>query len=572
MKWVRRLAVVLFYFFVALLALDQLMWHFTTAMPGIVQLQASNDLQPSEFDIFFWNLWWVRHAIFDLHVSPLYTNYVVYPFVSPLAGHTLALLWGFVSAPFQLIFGLIPTFNAILVLSFVLAGVAMYAFVRRHVQRVSVALLAGLIFAFTPAMVQRASLGHLDKLSIFWLPLCLLLWDKVIETRRWTWAVITGLCLYLAWLTDFQQTMWALLLLGLYVLYTLLKPQRRGDIEDHGKLPVSVSPWLVVIMLASLFIPALFAPLPQLLAANQLNYPPARVEDTAYFAFSVQNLVTRSDNGDFTIGLLLPLLTVLSIPFIKRDGERWFWLSVGLGCFVLALGPFVEIGGTRLDLPYALLHRLLGSQYRTPMRFMTPAVLAWAMVVCLTLDRSVFRWKRLADRVWVQRGVVAGLMVLFIWDYNLAQPFPITTMPDYQAYRSIAQQPGDFAVLEVPIGVRTGFAMVGRGETLQYYAPFHQHPTPTGYLSRLPNEVLDTFYSDPLLGALTLSHGLPPQAEVDARLSQMIKDWNIGYVVLHTELLEKGRIKSFGDLLNRQPLLEKVGEEGPLVIYQARGD
>jgi hypothetical protein len=90
-------------------------------------------------------------------------------------------------------------------------------------------------------------------------------------------------------------------------------------------------------------------------------------------------------------------------------------------------------------------------------------------------------------------------------------------------------------------------------------------------LSRLPNEVLDHFYSDPLLGALTLSHGLPPQAEVDAQLSQLIQDWNLGYVVLHRELLEQGRIKSFGDLLNRQPLLEKVGEEGPLVIYKTRG-
>ncbi len=66
--------------------------------------------------------------------------------------------------------------------------------------------------------------------------------------------------------------------------------------------------------------------------------------------------------------------------------------------------------------------------------------------------------------------------------------------------------------------------MVGRGEYLQYYAPVHQHPIFSGYLSRLPNEVLDYFYSDPLLGALTLSHGLPPQAEVDAQLSQLIQD------------------------------------------------
>jgi hypothetical protein len=572
MKWVRRVAVVGFYGIVAGVALNALIANFTTAMPGIVKVQASNEIQPSEFDIFLWNLWWVRHAIFDLHVSPLYTNYVVYPFVSPLAGHTLALLWGFVSAPFQMIFGLIPTFNAIIVLAFVLAATAMYAFVRRHVERASVALLAGLIFAFPPAMVQRASVGHLDKLSIFWLPVCLLLWDKVIETHRWTWAVIAGLCLYLSWLTDFQQMMWTLLLLGPYVIFTFLRMNSKVDKPGMLKSASAVEFIRLVAPLALAFIiPALFAPLPQLLEANKLNYPPARVEDTAYFAFQVQNLFTRSDNGDFTIGLLLPVLTLLSLPFIRRDGERWFWLIVGLGCFLLALGPFIEIGGTRIDLPYALLHRLLGNQYRTPMRFMTPAVLALTMVVCLTLARSVFRWKWLVDRVNVQRALVVGLMVLFVWDYRLLNPFPITTLPDYQAYRSIAQTPGDFAVLELPIGVRTGFAMVGRGEYLQYYAPVHQHPIFSGYLSRLPNEMLDTFYSDPLLGALTLSHGLPPQAEVDAQLSHLIQDGNIGYVVLHRDLLEPGRVKSFGDLLNRQPLLEKVGEEGPLVIYKASG-
>jgi len=566
MKWARRLAIVGFYGIVAGLTLNALTTNFTTAMPGIVKMQASNEIQPAEFDIFLWNLWWVRHAIFDLHVSPLYTNYVVYPFLSPLAGHTLALLWGLVSAPFQIIFGLIPTFNAILVLAFVLAATAMYAFVRRHVERSSVALLAGLIFAFTPAMVQRASVGHLDKLSIFWLPLCLLLWDNVIETKRWTWAVMVGLCVYLSWLTDFQQTMWTLLLLGPYMIYTLA----RHPLPLRERAGVRVG-WLIAIAALAFIIPSLFAPLPQLLVANQLNYPPARLEDTAHFAFQVQNLFTRSDNGDFTIGLLLPLLTLISIPFIRRDGERWFWLIVGLGCFVLALGPYVDIGGARIELPYALVHRLLGNQYRTPMRFMTPAVLAFTLVVCLTLDRSVFHWKRLINRINAQRAIVGGLMALFIWDYALLNPFPITIMPDYQAYRDIAQTPGDFAVLEVPIGVRTGFAMVGRGEYLQYYAPVHQHPIFSGYLSRLPNEVLDTFYSNSLLGALTLSHGLPPQAEVDAQLSQLIQDENIGYVVLHRDLLEPGRMKSFGDLLNRQPLLAKVGEEGPLVIYKARG-
>lgn len=559
MKWVRRAAIVLFYGLIACLTLNALIVNFTTAMPGTVRLQPNDVIQPSEFDIFYWDLWWVKHAVFNLHVSPLYTNYVVYPFVSPLAGHTLALWWGLVTAPLQDAIGLTPTFNLVVLLTFVLAATCMYAFVRRHVRRQSIAVLAGLIFAFTPAMVHRASVGHLDKLSIFWLPLVLLLWDKTIESRRWTWAVVTGAAVWFAWLTDFQQAMWALLLLGPYVIYTIL--------GRSAKPQIFVSLRLIVVMLAAFLVPSLFAPLPQLLAANRLNYPPARLEDTVYFAFPLQNLLVGSDNGDFSIGQLLPLLTVLALPFVRRDRQRWLWIIIAIGCTLLALGPYADLGGTRVELPYALVHRLLGNQYRTPMRFMTPAVLALSMVIALTLDDLVDRFK------WAsapRRALAVTLGLLFVFDYKLAEPFPITIMPDYQVYHDIARTPGDFAVLEVPIGVRSGFAIVGRGETLQYYAPIHQHPIPSGYLSRLPGEITDYFHSDPLLGALTLSQALPPQTELDARLGQLIRDWNIGYVILHTELLEAGRVRSFQNMLNRQSALQRIGEDGALIIYRAR--
>lgn len=559
MKWVRRAAIVLFYGLIACLTLNALIVNFTTAMPGTVRLQPNDVIQPSEFDIFYWDLWWVKHAVFDLHVSPLYTNYVIYPFVSPLAGHTLALWWGLVTAPLQDAIGLTPTFNLVVLLTFVLAATCMYAFVRRHVRRQSIAVLAGLIFAFTPAMVHRASVGHLDKLSIFWLPLVLLLWDKTIESRRWTWAVVTGVAVWFAWLTDFQQAMWALLLLGPYVIYTIL--------GRSAKPQISVSLRLSAVMLAAFLMPSLFAPLPQLLAANRLNYPPARLEDTVYFAFPLQNLLVGSDNGDFSIGQLLPLLTVLALPFVGRDRQRWLWIIIAIGCTLLALGPYADFGGTRVELPYALVHRLLGNQYRTPMRFMTPAVLALSMVIALTLDDLVDRFK------WAsapRRALAVTLGLLFVFDYKLAEPFPITIMPDYQVYHDIARTPGDFAVLEVPIGVRSGFAIVGRGETLQYYAPIHQHPIPSGYLSRLPGEITDYFHSDPLLGALTLSQALPPQTELDARLGQLIRDWNIGYVILHTDLLEAGRVRSFQNMLNRQSALQRIGEDGALIIYRTR--
>ncbi len=580
----RPLAVAGFYLIVAVIALDALVANFGTAMPGIVAIQASDQIQPSEFDIFLWDLWWVRRAVLDLHVSPLYTNHLVYPFTSPLAGHTLALLWGILSAPFQPVLGLIATYNGLIVSSFVAAGTFTYLFVRRHVRHESVAALAGLIFAFTPAMVHRASVGHVDKLSIFWLPLVLLVWDKVVETRRWTWAAVLGLCLYLSWLTDFQQTMWALLLLVPYALYTMVRPQSHRATEPLKALRASVPLWLILLVFAAFLVPTLFAPLPQLLEANRLSYPPARLEDTVYFGFPLRNLLAPGDNGDFSIGVLLPLLALVAIPLVGRDRRRWLWLGIAIACFLLALGPYVDVGSARVPLPYALVHAALGNQYRTPMRFATPGVLALAMLVALTLDRLISNFQPPTSNLQSQTSnlklqtlksrlhlaLIAALALLFVLDYRLLEPFPITHMPDYQAYRDIAAEPGEFAVLDIPIGVRTGFAIVGRGEYLQYYQPIHQRPIPAGYLSRLPNEIMDYFFYDPLVGSLTLSHALPPMAEVDAELERLIRDWNVGYVILHRDMLEPGRVKAFTDLLDRQPALERAGEEGPLLIYRAR--
>jgi hypothetical protein len=313
--------------------------------------------------------------------------------------------------------------------------------------------------------------------------------------------------------------------------------------------------------------------MPQLIEANRLNYPPARLEDTAAFAFPIQNFFNPNASGDFSIGLLLPIGTLLSLIFIRRDRQRWLWFLIGLGCFVLALGPYIDIGLTRIPLPYTLVHALLGNQYRTPMRFATPGVFAWTMLIALTLDRFFVWLQSLITHHFslvTRYSLLVALFALFVFDYHLLQPFPITQMPDYQIYHTIGSAPGDFTVLELPIGVRTGFAVVGRGEYLQYYQPIHQHPIPSGYLSRLPTEITNYFYFDPLIGALTLSHGLPPQSQVDAELTQLISDWHVGYVILHQDMLEPGRVKSFGDLLNRQPVLEKIGEEGPLIIYRAK--
>ena len=58
-------------------SLDSLVLHFATAIP-----------ESWDYAIYYWNLWWVKYALFTLHRDPMFTNYVLYPNTVNLSLHT----------------------------------------------------------------------------------------------------------------------------------------------------------------------------------------------------------------------------------------------------------------------------------------------------------------------------------------------------------------------------------------------------------------------------------------------------------------------------------------------------
>jgi len=206
------LALVLF-LTLAAIALNDLVLHFATAIPD-----------SWDYAIFYWNMWWVKYALFTLHRDPMFSNYVLYPYTVNLALHTTTFTLGLLTAPLQSILDLKLIYNGLMVGSFVASGYVTFLFLRRHVQNDWVAAFGGAIFAFTPTTIARASAGHLNLAQAWWLPLELLLWDAVIAQRssrsRVIWAVGLGLSLYLAWMNDVQLMLWIMPLLVPYALVT----------------------------------------------------------------------------------------------------------------------------------------------------------------------------------------------------------------------------------------------------------------------------------------------------------------------------------------------------------------
>jgi hypothetical protein len=100
-------------------------------------------------------------------------------------------------------------------------------------------------------------------------------------------------------------------------------------------------------------------------------------------------------------------LTLISLLLVGKRRERWFWFALGLGLFTLALGPYLH--GTRIPLPYLLVHKLMGEQYRTPARFMMPASLALVTFTSFSIvnlvDKISLRWQP-----WLTGAATIGLV------------------------------------------------------------------------------------------------------------------------------------------------------------------
>ena len=130
----------------------------------------------------YWNLWWVRHALIDLGLNPLFCPLMDYPAGADLIFQTINLFntW---TLPIQLAGGTIAAYNAVVLFSFAVSGLGGYLLARYVVRGRSAwpAWIAGLVFTFSPFHFAHL-LGHMQVFSMEWLPFYVLYLLKATET------------------------------------------------------------------------------------------------------------------------------------------------------------------------------------------------------------------------------------------------------------------------------------------------------------------------------------------------------------------------------------------------------
>jgi hypothetical protein len=403
---------------------------------------------------FAWAVSWSLHALSTAPLSLPHGN-IYHPARNTLGMDEPVLGTTVMVAPLSLLsHDAVLLFGVARLLTFVASALGAYLLARDVGCGEGPALFAGAAFAFSP--IRTDQLAHLSTLGSQWLPLVLLFLFRFFRREHVRDALLAGLFFALATYACGYHGFLGLLILPFAALALLW---------GRWALTLRALPGVALAALALL-------PLRALHAAAFTAHGFVRPEDQAVFhSASLESfLATSSWNrvwGELTTpfrtlgsnnlfpGLVVPSLVAFGVFTLLREKRRPSREALALGLMTLAavivaLGPEVRLmGHVLVPSPLGTLRRLLPSLQSV--RVFSRAGIFMALGLT---QLAAFAMRRFANRP----RLLAGIAVVALLE-TLIVPIPMpawaqvidTRKPTPPVYQWLASQPGEIAVVELPI-------------------------------------------------------------------------------------------------------------------------
>lgn len=555
-----HLLVICLYAVLALILTYPLVTHFNTHVMG-------TDIWAFDEYTFIWTTWWFKYSLLTLHSSPLLSSYVFYPLGISLVLFTFNFFNALMSLPLQPFLGLPAISNLMNIFALTFSGFGTYLLLRyllpgqgttegrRSLAVHAAAFIGGLVYAFSSYRFVYAALGHHNMVSTEWIPFYTLFLIKTIREGGWRNAVTGGVFATLTLLCEpflgiFLATLTLLLLIfaGRRAVFNLGFARRFG---------------LLVLTAAVTVFPLGYPMLKELFSAEYAMSGWGHSEKLLVdlFGFTIptslhpilgnnwtQELtMVREGTARFvdvnTVFLGWVVIALAFFASVRYWGRLKVWTVGAITWAILAMGPLLHINGrstfdldgllVNVPLPFIALHYLpVLSANRVPNRFSCILMLCLAVLVGFTAHAILRRIRR--------RGLVLGaacLLGILVMFEHLSFPVPLTEaiVPDW--YYTLADEPGDFAILEFPLGWRNSFGVFGVERTqAQYYQSIHHKRLPSGNISRNPPFKFDYFRGIPIFDSIArvqLYEELDPaRVEQDRLLAdELVYFFDIRYLV-----------------------------------------
>ncbi len=341
------LIVFIIYLLITLVIFSQIFSHIFTSAPS------SN----SQIYLNLWNLWWVNHALFNLHINFWHTTLLFYPIGANLIYQNLSPLSAILVAPFQLL-GNVFAYNILLLISFALSGLGMFILAFYLLKNYYAAFISGVFFSFSSFHIA-AAYNNLGFLAIEWIPIALFFFIQIINNEEHMFRNSIGLSISFvlaSFMGDIKQGFMLILLFGVIFLIYIVK-QNKMKLLQRKQLKYFIASVLIAFIIGSFgFIPYL-THLSQIVNFNSISKSHIELIDSInIFSFFIPGFynhlfkfISSSFNYVFLnqwqkIGYIGYTALILSIYGLYRNKESRIFLVVAIIFGILSLGPFVQIG------------------------------------------------------------------------------------------------------------------------------------------------------------------------------------------------------------------------------------
>jgi hypothetical protein len=472
---------------------------------------------------YVWDFWWVAHQVTHLG-NPWFTPLMAAPVGVQLGFHTVMPLPGVLFTPITLAFGPAFSYNLWTVLLPGLLCYAMYRAARLWLRSATGAVGAAVFFGLS-CMLTQQDWYHLNiALGAIFLPMAL---EASVRLRRKPGrrqAIILGLVMGVAVLTDQESAVLAAIVVGLVLLPWLLR--RPG----WARLWPVLLACVIGTMLASPQIIAMLQEIvashgglsidPKLLAVSYKQYgiglpgmfsPTPRVTQFGLDVLAGPFLHGRDNEGMPMFGTTLTVLALIGLIASWRRRSAWQLAALWLGCAALALGTSLWIGkhqylplssvwnGVRVSnlMPYTWFVRLPGlSSFREADRLAILGLLPAAL-----LAGAAVEWFR-----YHAKPVLAVVAVAVILESGYGGNPRVGSIPASfpGVDRGIVRDHSNSIVLDLPFGLRGGIPVDGVPFFPQalVMATEDGHPRSIAYTSRVPGPTITAINNHPFYAAL----------------------------------------------------------------------
>jgi hypothetical protein len=303
--------------------------HLGTMLPGPVG---------GDTGVYVWNLWLFRHEILVHHRLPYFTTEIL-SLTAPadLSLHNYTVFDDLLAFPLMPFVGPVAAYNLVYLIATVLAASAMFFLALRFCRSTPAAWLAGLLFAWSPALVARGE-AHLSLVNAAALPAFVLAFDRWWRSGRATDACLSGLVVAWAVMSDPYYGVYCVILAAALIAARCVHVSRRPPHPNLQRSKRALT--LAIVVVASVII--------AILATGGLELRLVGL-DVKAFTLYTPVLVLTVLCAWMAVLILRPRLSFVRALDLRRAAAGF--ASAALGCalpllpFFIALRARVSDGG-----------------------------------------------------------------------------------------------------------------------------------------------------------------------------------------------------------------------------------